>query len=138
MKALSSLQRWSTAVTKFGPVNGTVAFGHFALPRLLRSNSQTLKSIRVPSLPHPVWLRPATTDWVVMEEVFMNHSYGFARWPDHDRAIREYYDGALQRGQTPVIIDCGAHIGLATLWFAQQYPAARIFSVEPARSNFEI
>src|SRR5262249_10363750 len=55
-----------------------------------------------------------------------------------ERAIRACYEAALKRGQTPVIVDCGAHIGLATLWFAQQYPAARIFAVEPVTSNFEL
>jgi len=32
--------------------------------------------------------------------------------------------------ESPSIIDCGAHIGLASLFFADQYPAARIRALE--------
>lgn len=133
-----NLYRWSKAVSSFGLASGTAAFASFALPRAIRSKSQAPKRMRIAALPHPIWLRPATTDWVVMEQVFMDRAYGFSQWPDHDRAIRECYECALRRDQTPVIIDCGAHIGLAALWFAEQYPAARIFAVEPAPENFDL
>src|SRR3954470_9753237 len=37
-----------------------------------------------------------------------------------------------------VIIDAGAHIGLASAWFAQRFPDAMIVSLELERSNFEL
>jgi FkbM family methyltransferase len=37
-----------------------------------------------------------------------------------------------------VIVDAGANIGMATLYFATQYPAAKIFAIEPEPSNFKI
>jgi FkbM family methyltransferase len=47
-------------------------------------------------------------------------------------------------GIAPVIIDCGAHIGLASLFFKECYPDARIYAFEAdaaltevARANFE-
>lgn len=36
------------------------------------------------------------------------------------------------------ILDCGANIGLATLYFKFKYPQATIISVEPESSNFEL
>lgn len=39
---------------------------------------------------------------------------------------------------TPVILDCGAHIGLATLYFKKLYPNARITAFEPNPRSFEI
>lgn len=36
------------------------------------------------------------------------------------------------------ILDCGANIGLATLYFKFKYPGTRIISVEPESSNFEM
>lgn len=36
------------------------------------------------------------------------------------------------------IIDCGANIGLATLYFKFKYPQVRIVSVEPESSNFAL
>jgi FkbM family methyltransferase len=37
-----------------------------------------------------------------------------------------------------VIVDAGANIGMATLYFATQYPGARIMAIEPEPSNFKI
>lgn len=39
--------------------------------------------------------------------------------------------------QPKVIIDCGSHIGYSTLFFANQYPDAQIYSVEPEKNNFK-
>src|SRR5262249_25145134 len=73
-----------------------------------------------------------------MEQIFIDRAYELSHWPEHERAIRACYEGALARGQTPVIVDCGAHIGLAAVWFSARFPKARIFAVEPAKENFEI
>jgi len=133
-----NLKRWVKAVASFGLGQGTVAYFLLTLPRLTRSDNRKLKWMRIPVLSHPIWLRPGTTDWFVMEKVFIDLEYGLSQWPEHERAIRARYEGALERGQTPVIVDAGAHIGLAALWFASQFPQARILAVEPARENFEI
>jgi len=37
-----------------------------------------------------------------------------------------------------LIIDAGANIGMATLYFANQYPNARIVAIEPENSNFSL
>lgn len=37
--------------------------------------------------------------------------------------------------ETPTILDIGAHIGLATLYFKKLYPQARIVAVEPVPEN---
>lgn len=38
----------------------------------------------------------------------------------------------------PVIIDCGAHIGMSLLFFKTLYPAASILAFEPDAHNYEI
>ena len=44
----------------------------------------------------------------------------------------------VESGSTPVIIDAGANIGLASLWFAELFPLARIFAVEPDICNQKV
>lgn len=38
----------------------------------------------------------------------------------------------------PLIIDCGAHIGMSILHFKQQYPDSKIIAFEPDRNNFQL
>ena len=132
------LRRWWKAVNAFGLGPGMNAYVLLALPRLTRSAAGKAKPMRIPDVPHPIWLRPATTDWYVMEQIFIDQGFSLSRWPEHERAICSDYERMLERGQTPVILDCGAHIGLAALWFAQRFPRARIFAVEPVPDNFEL
>jgi FkbM family methyltransferase len=40
--------------------------------------------------------------------------------------------------EEPVIIDGGAHIGLATLYWKRLYPRARVVAIEPLSENLEI
>jgi FkbM family methyltransferase len=37
-----------------------------------------------------------------------------------------------------VIIDGGAYVGYSSLWYARQFPAAKIIAVEPDDSNFKV
>ncbi len=36
------------------------------------------------------------------------------------------------------IIDAGGYIGTAAIWFAQNYPEAKILTIEPSQANYEI
>jgi len=137
MSGRLKLRRWWKAINAFGLGPGTSAYVRLSFP-LNRSAARAPKPICIPGIPHPVWLRPTTTDWDVMEQIFIEQGFSLSRWPEHERAICSAYEGTLMRGQTPLILDCGAHIGLAALWFAKAFPRARILAVEPAQENFEL
>lgn len=75
--------------------------------------------ISLKSIKHPFSLRSNTSDLLVFREVFLFRSYAMT-W------------------QAPkIIIDGGGNIGLAALWFANQFPEAKIYTLEPAPSNFQ-
>lgn len=51
--------------------------------------------------------------------------------------VREIYKFRTQ-SKAPVIIDCGANIGLSVLYFKKQYPQSSIFAFEPDPHNFTL
>jgi FkbM family methyltransferase len=55
----------------------------------------------------------------------------------HDIFCAGEHDFGCAR-ESPTIIDAGAHIGLATLFFKRRYPRARIVAVEPNPTTFAL
>jgi FkbM family methyltransferase len=96
------------------------------------------RSLRIRGVPHPLWLREATSDFDVMEQIFVRAEYDFAEWTAHDAAIAAAYAACLAQGKVPVIVDCGANIGCASIWFALRYPRAMVCAVEPEPGNFAL
>jgi FkbM family methyltransferase len=96
------------------------------------------KRMRVPGFAHPIWLREGTSDFEVMEQIFVRREYDFAGWSSHSAMIQSAYAGLLKQGKVPVIIDCGANIGYASIWFATRYPEAVVYAVEPEPRNFAV
>lgn len=78
-------------------------------------------SIKFPGLKHRLFLRSGTSDFKLFRNIFINGEY------DIDLPF------------TPkTIIDGGGNIGMAALIFANRYPNAKIVTVEPEDSNFNI
>jgi FkbM family methyltransferase len=70
-----------------------------------------------------VHLRTTGSDFDTFYEVFVTKTY---------RAVTEY----LRHSRT--VVDLGANIGLASLYFAMEYPACHLCAVEPAPDNFQL
>jgi FkbM family methyltransferase len=70
---------------------------------------------------HPVQLRLRTSDILVYGDILLRGQYGFDL-----------------RCSPSVIIDAGANIGLASIYFAHKYPKAKIIAIEPEASNFAL
>lgn len=81
--------------------------------------------------------RPNTSDEAVLDQIFSKKEYALDKLPCWD-FIRETYENILSRGQKPLIIDGGANIGAATIWFSAMFPEAVIVAVEPAAENVEL
>lgn len=87
--------------------------------RLLNPNK--IIEIKIRDLKQPVYLRNNTSDITVFYQVFFQNSYNF----DYSSPV-------------DVIIDCGANIGLSSIFYAHHFPKATIVAVEPERNNFKM
>jgi FkbM family methyltransferase len=93
----------------------------WSLSRTIWSKSDGLVELNHAVTQHPVYLRRCSSDSRVFYEIFGE----------------KIYDFALPQ-QASCIIDIGANIGMASVFFAQHYPEARIIAVEPSGSNVSI
>jgi FkbM family methyltransferase len=82
----------------------------------------------------PLYFRPGDSDLMTLWQTLGACEYDLGRFPQA-ATITRVYEEALACGRTPVIVDAGANIGGASLWFSRRYPRARIFAVEPDPAN---
>lgn len=86
-------------------------------------NVEVLQSDRVQLAGYkfPIHMRPGTTDKQVFREVFLFKEYNFPL------------------NQSPsIIVDAGANIGLATVFFKNRFPEAVVYAIEPDSKNFSV
>lgn len=89
-----------------------------AKARLFRAHIRV--AVTVPNIKHPFRLRLRSTDIDLCPKVL----------------VKALYESELTKSPK-VIVDTGANIGLAAIFFANWYPEARIIAVEPDSSNYE-
>ena len=81
-----------------------------------------LKRVRqVKMADQTIYLRTATTDVYVAASCLISKEFA-----------------GFKCDNPSVIINAGAHIGIASVWFAQKYPNAKIIAIEPDRDNYEM
>lgn len=105
--------RLKTYMRAFGP-KGLL---HFLKERLGDTREVLL---RRRDLQFPLFLRLNTPDILVYREIMERHEYRLK-----------------VNGQVRAIIDAGANIGLASVYFAHCFPQATIIALEPEAANFE-
>lgn len=91
----------------------------FFLKTLFKPNQ--LISFHFSEYPQPIFLRNNSSDLPTFNQVFLYEEYLM----DYDF-------------KPEIIIDCGANIGMATVYFKNKFPDAKIVSIEPEPSNFEL
>jgi FkbM family methyltransferase len=104
-------------------IRGLLRITTFANALKLTFGDNTPRETRIylKPLKQDVIIRLGTTDVNCLAKVFLADEYRLP-FPEHPR----------------LIIDGGANTGMATLYFAQQFPTARIVAIEPETSNFEV
>jgi FkbM family methyltransferase len=93
----------------------------FSLRRHLWRRHGDLHKVNVPGLRHPLFLRARTSDVLVFTQIFVERELDF----NLSHAPR-------------TIVDAGANIGLASLYFSSRFPNAKILALEVEHDNFEL
>ncbi|MGN6605067.1 MAG: FkbM family methyltransferase [Ginsengibacter sp.] len=92
----------------------------YIVQRLLKRKGQLI-GLHLRGLSHTVYLRNKTYDTnifyqiFVQEDLFLNYEEDIA-----------------------TVVDCGANIGLATLYFQREFPNAAIIAIEPENENYNL
>jgi len=98
--------------------------GFRALFRFIKAkitNSTVVFKLEREDCKYPFQLRIPSSDIPTYKQIFIDNEYTF-----------------VVKTQPKVIIDAGANIGLASIYFANRYPNAKIIAIEPEQSNFKI
>jgi hypothetical protein len=103
-----------------------------ALQYKLGDRSRKLFALTLPDFPAPIWLRGGTVD--VFTQVLATKEYDISDTAQ-GKELRRRYDSLIASRVQPLIIDCGANIGLSGVWYARQFPEAKIIAVEPSSSG---
>ena len=108
-----------SAFKRYQRVVGTRGAIGLAIAKLRKK--PRLVQVKMLGVSAPVYLRFPSTDIHAFAQIFIRGEYKFdvSRNPE-------------------VIIDAGANIGFASIYFANQFPNARILAIEPEQHNYEI
>lgn len=83
-----------------------------------------------------ILIRRGDSDYYTLTQTFRRREYSII--PPVQERIDNEYKTILKNGKTPVIIDAGANIGAATIWFRSIYPKSCVLAIEPDPENYRI
>jgi len=86
-----------------------------------KNTSKTLIPVSLKDYSAPIHLRQGTSDIPTFYKIFYFTEY----------------DITLNL-EPKIILDLGANIGLASIYYSRKYPQAKIFAVEPEKSNYQL
>jgi FkbM family methyltransferase len=129
-RLVGAASRALSFASAFGILKGLWLYIRIAIKR--HGNRPFL--ISIPGISHSVWLRPSPSDIYTFFQVFIEDQFEVASFKQGQRLTDAINKEKI--GNTPLIIDCGAHIGLGSIWFATRFPRSVIYSIEPDPDNF--
>ena len=116
----------SAAFVKFATWSRNLGFAHATRYTLYRVLHRTFKgrilTLNAKGFRHPFYCRSGGSDLQVFAQVLANREY---------RCLDRFDVSGL-------IIDCGANIGLSTLYFLTRFPNAHLIALEPDPDNFRM
>lgn len=131
------LTRLLKSVRVLGLRHGVAVYWLYVYHRLAVHKRWAAREVTLGAAARPTWIRPGVSDWIVMERIFLDREYDPVSAP-HDAAMDVRCATIRAAGRIPLIIDCGANVGLSAVWFAERFPAAIVVAIEPEQGNFEV
>ncbi len=115
-----------------------ISFGpRFFLRHTPRITGAHTACVQIPGF-GPIYLRVGQSDVAAVRQVFGNRDYDMgADNPIGGRILKRYQE-IVSSGKIPIIVDAGANIGAASLWFLTEYPLACVVAIEPEPSNVAV
>jgi FkbM family methyltransferase len=99
---------------------GILATLSYFLQRIILPKNQLI-GLKLKGLPHEVFLRNKTYDVHIFYQIFIQEDL-----------FLNYEEGIS------TILDCGANIGLATLYYQRMFHNVRIIAIEPENENYRL
>lgn len=95
-------------------------------------------NIKLPEGPERAFRhRDTPADRGVISQVFQAQDYALGRLR-RGAELQAAYDAIVDSGARPLILDAGANIGAAAVYFGLVFPRAHIVAIEPAADNFAL
>lgn len=113
---------WGAVFTKRGTVLVSPPF--FRKQVLLRRDPLSITTFEIQSY----------FDWATVHEIFVRREYDTGFF-EQENSIQENYQSIVASGGSPLVLDLGANIGIASIFLAQKYPDARVIGVEADETN---
>ena len=73
-------------------------------------------------------------DWATLHEIFVRREYSLEPFAANT-AVEVEYHGIIRSGQKPLILDLGANVGFASMFFTGVYPESKVIGLEPSETN---
>ncbi len=106
------------SILRLGIIHGPLVFQKMVFNKA----QQNYVEFTLPNYANKIYARPKTSDIEVFETVF----------------IASRFDIKFRNIAPNLIIDAGANIGYVSVFFANKYPSAIIYAIEPETSNYDI
>lgn len=112
------------------PVQPNVAYGHggYVAADISLGHGNARK----------IYYRPNSSDVAVIQQVLVNRQYDLTRLRRFNELNAFVQRHRAATGKAPLVIDAGANIGAAALFFASIIPDAKIVAIEPEAKNFKL
>jgi FkbM family methyltransferase len=137
MMRVSNLRLLAKLISEAGLLEGGGAAFKKVASKINQQSKREPTTIKLKGYKEPIFLRISTSDWSTLEQIFIYREYAEPS-SLHSKRLRNFYNRTVLQGMNPVIIDCGANIGLASVWFSSRFPHATIVAIEPEPNNFAV